>query len=58
MFPAVSLWFFPVVFPNSAEFGQERERVVTKGFMEREMRYAQEMREWLASRIGEMGMEI
>merc|ERR1739848_152367 len=25
--------------------GEERERVVTKGFMEREMRYAQEMRE-------------
>ena len=37
-----------MVFPVTqlSECNQERERVVTKGFMEREMRYAQEMREW------------
>jgi hypothetical protein len=44
VFPVV----FPMVFPVTqlSECSQERERVVTKGFMEREMRYAQEMREW------------
>ena len=30
---------------------EERERVVTKGFMEREMRYAQEMREPLGGEV-------